>query len=135
MLYRNLNAFWQTTTSKKCQGLAWRLLLNRLPTQDNLIKCGVQIDAICVLCGKDLEIAVNIQFFVQGRSFKGRKVRALGLGIWVIVVWEIRQARNACIFRNDVRLLGDTVIYILLIVSPVHYIDVIKVDTPSALSI
>jgi len=58
------NAFgllWQSKATPKILVTAWRILLDRLPTNDNLIRRGIQvISPLCALCGLSGESSQHV---------------------------------------------------------------------------
>lgn len=59
---KRFEGLWKTRAPFKAQVLAWRLLWNRLPTIDNLIKrnVGAQLNPVYSCCKNDLESAKHL---------------------------------------------------------------------------
>lgn len=50
---------WQLKILPKVRIFSWRACMNGLPTMLNLGRRGVNIDALCPLCGKEVESTIH----------------------------------------------------------------------------
>lgn len=58
-------ALWKSFCSSSVKGFAWRLLLDRIPSKENLLKRHILVsmaDAHCVLCQDQLETSYHLLF-------------------------------------------------------------------------
>ncbi|KAK7362679.1 hypothetical protein VNO77_04799 [Canavalia gladiata] len=94
-LWNLLNEIWKIKVPKKCQVCAWRLVLNRLPTRDNLSCRGIDVHNVCPFVSKKSPFPVVCvcetyleRYLDSGRSHtcRGDKSSMVDLGILIAVV-------------------------------------------------
>lgn len=117
---------WECKAPTKIGAFAWRVLLNRIPTKQNLAKRGVQVsfeDQRYVLCGGQTETEEHLFLYcplvtavwcsiyawlgVSGTHYQGCLQHFLMLEgllvwmlVWMAVFWTIWLERNEVIFNN-----------------------------------
>jgi len=72
---------WQSKATPKTLVTAWRILLDRLPTNDNLIRRGIQVNSpLCALCGLSDESSQHVFLeCAQGQRVWSRCYRWIGI--------------------------------------------------------
>lgn len=121
---------WKLKIPSNALALCWKVLLNRIPTRDNLIRRQIQLaDSCCPLCGDHDETVAHLFFFCNivgqiwfqvlkwlGISFvspagpKEHFTQFAGLlsfnqrtglmAVWISLIWNIWVGRNEVIFKG-----------------------------------
>ncbi|XP_057456557.1 uncharacterized protein LOC130747595 [Lotus japonicus] len=122
---------WKILAPSNAQALGWKILINRIPTKDNLLHRNVPLaSTVCSLCLSLPESADHLLFtcsfawqvwslvvnwlgwrtvlpgsakdhLIQFSSWGSAKTR-IGLScVWLAVIWQLWIVRNGVIFRNE----------------------------------
>nr|KYP33718.1 hypothetical protein KK1_045404 [Cajanus cajan] len=95
-MYRYL---WSKLIPSKVSSFGWRVILDRIPTKQNLIKRKVLPSnvASCVWCGLCEETSSHLFFEFPNCNIVNR-VR--WSSIWLVTLWSIWLARNEAVFSQ-----------------------------------
>ena len=111
------NEVWFSRGIPKHRFLAWLMALNRSPTRDRLLQCGIITDGSCLLCNNSLESRSHLFFYCSfswpvWSSFLNR-LRFSSSRSWEEIIEELRNFAGNRAERTLLLLAWQATIYAL----------------------